>query len=294
MNVSPVFYCVDDYGMTPLTSDRIDECLVHGAANKIAVFPNTNMTDIPERLASMKQVSPSVHITLVEGKCLSAKENLPLLVDQDGHFTNSFFELLVLSLSSCRKDFSRQIYIEMKAQILNALTLFPKGTPIMLDSHQHVHMIPAIFSQLMQVVRDLNLDVSYIRIPAEPILPYLCSPSLYPQYCSINAIKHWVLKFCHLFNRKKLAESGIPTALFCGIMFSGNMNYDRMKVLIPKYLRLAKKKGCGVEFLFHCGYTNPGEPLFDERKIAFHSFYYSEGRKNEYDALMKLKQSVTQ
>lgn len=283
----PVFFCVDDYGMTPLTCERIEQCLMHGSANKISVFPNTEVPDITARLSALQGISLSVHITLVEGKCISNKQALPLLVDSEGYFRNSFFGLLITSMLHPR-EFSAQVYQEIKAQILQGMSLFPANTPIMLDSHQHTHMIPSVFKTLMQVISDLSLKVSYLRIPAEPLTPYLLCPRLYPQYFSVNAVKHCVLNLCNLFNRGALKKSGIPTALFCGIMFSGGMDYDRMKNLLPQFYRLAEKKHCGIEVLFHSGYTQPGEPLFDPRKTEFHKFYLAHGRQKEFEALMKL------
>lgn len=286
-----IFFSIDDYGMTPLTCERIEQCVVNGAANKISVLPNTRMEDMPERLRSLHHASVCIHINLVEGKCVSDPNGLNLLVDADGFFNKSFFCLLMTSLGAKRREFRGQLHTEIQAQLQHAISILPENAPILLDSHQHTHMIPLIFDVLMQVVRELSLDAKYIRIPAEPELPYLLVPAFYPQYLSVNLIKHWVLKFCGLFNAGKLSKSGIPTALFCGILFSGNMNYDRVSRVLPGYIRLAKKKQCDVEFLFHSGYTNQSEPLFDDRKVEFHHFYYSQGRKNEYDALMKLKEN---
>lgn len=288
-----LYFGIDDYGMTPLTCQRIDDCLTHGAANKISVFMNSQMSDLKKLLASKKDTAVSVHLNLVEGQCTAPIKEVPLLVDADGYFKNSFFGLLTISLTpGKRKDFIRQVRLELSAQIARTNELFPEGTPLYLDSHQHTHMIPAIFTQLMEIIREEKLKVAYLRIPAEPITPFLAEPALYPQYLSLNLIKHWVLKCCNLFNAPKRKALGIPTALFCGIMFSGNMNYDRVSRVLPHYQKLASKKKCDIEFLFHSGYTLPGEPLFDPRKESFHPFYYSEGRKNEYDALMKLAQDV--
>lgn len=284
-----ILFGIDDYGMTPLTCGRIEQCLQEGAANKVSVLPNTKMEDISHRLRRLKSASVCVHINLVEGASVSDPRQLDLLVDGDGFFAKSFFGLLLTSLSGKRSRFRDQLYTEIRAQITRVISMLPPDAPVMLDSHQHTHMIPLIFDVLMQVVRDLQLDVQYIRIPAEPCTPYLAVPAFYPQYLSVNLIKQWVLKFCHLFNAGKLRASGIPTALFCGILFSGDMNYDRVSRILPGYLRLAQRKGCDVELLFHSGYTEPGEPLFDDRKVSFHGFYYSQGRKNEFDALMKLK-----
>lgn len=284
-----IYFGIDDYGMTPLTCQRIDECLNWGAANKISFFPNSQMPALKSLLAEKQNTVMAIHLNLVEGCCISSPEEIPLLVDEDGTFSKSFFGLLATSLSPGKhSSFAQQVTKELSAQIRQGLLLLPEGVPLCLDSHQHTHMIPLIFSQLMQIIRDEHLNVRYLRMPAEPITPYLAVPLLYPQYFSVNLIKQWVLKFCNLFNEPKRKAAGIPTALFCGILFSGNMNYERVSKILPHYLRLAEKKDSNIEMLFHSGYTLPGEPLFDPKKLSFHSFYYSDGRKNEYDALMKL------
>lgn len=287
-----IYYAADDYGMTAETCDRIEDCKRNGCLNKIAVLPNSAVTDLRERLAN-SDLMLSVHINLVEGKSITSPEQIPLLTDKDGYFKHSFFGLLCLSLSQHRRAFAKQVGMEIDAQIQKAKTLLPPDTPLRLDSHQHVCMIPTIFKELMHIIDEQHLQIAYLRIPDEPLLPYLAEPSLYLTYSPINLLKQWVLKLCSLTNKKELKKRNIPSAYFFGILLSGNMDTHRVSKILPHYCKLAKKHGRKIEILFHPGYTNRGEPLFDIRKKEFHKFYFSEGRKNEYDAMHKLTAQTT-
>ena len=97
-----------------------------------------------------------------------------------------------------------------------------------------------------------------------------------------------MLNGCWLLDRPAFRRSGIPTALFCGILFSGHMDADRVRAVLPQYLRLAQKRGQPVELLFHPGGVEPGGPFFDPQKTDFHPFYLSEGRAVEAHALHTL------
>ena len=58
----------------------------------------------------------------------------------------------------------------------------PKEMYLSFQKMQFAQTIQVIFKILMRVIDDEGLDVSIIRIPAEPISPYLFSPSLYFVY----------------------------------------------------------------------------------------------------------------
>lgn len=281
-----LYYCSDDYGMTPLTCDRIDECRRNGHLNKISVLPNTEVDNITERLqwAQENGIMLSVHLTLVEGKCVANPAQIPLLVDENGYFKYSFGGLLKLSLTH-PKAFGAQIRTEISAQLHRAMELFPDAEEIAIDSHQHTYMIPAIFRAVADVITTERLRVSYMRLAAEPILPFLTTPAIWKDCLSVNLIKHWLLKAFSIVNLPVYRRLNIPSAMFFGIMFSGNMNTRRVEIMLPKYIRLAQKRGQNIEVLFHPGYTEPGEPVFDKRKESFRKFYFSAGRKNEYTAL---------
>ena len=282
-----IYVCADDYGMTDVTCTRIEACAKKGKLNKVSVLPNTEIEDIGSRIRHMG-TSVGIHINLIEGKALSERKKVSILTDENGYFTHSFFGLLLISLSPKRGKLKEQVYTEIKSQIKRCRTeIIPKGG-ICIDSHQHTHMIPCIFKTLLRVLHDEGLKAEYIRISAEPILPYLLTPSLYITYNPINLAKQWLLKFLNIFNRKGLKKSGIKTALFFGVLFSGRMDGSRINKILPKYIRLAERKNRDIEMYFHPGYTKQGERIFDENKKSFHRFYISDNRRLEYDTLMNL------
>ena len=264
-----IYLCADDFGLTCESDGHITECRV----NKISVLGNCcgDFSELAGRI--------STHINLVEGKSVSDKSEVCLLVDENGYFKHTFFGLLKLSLGKNKKEFKRQIKTEMLAQIkaINA--------PEMIDSHQHVHMIPLIFTCLCEIIEEEKLPVKYLRVPAEPITPYLSVPALYPDYFSVNLIKQWTLKFFNLFNKKKLKKIGLVQNDFFGIMFSGNMNEKRVKKLLKAFLKHSEKKNRDLEILFHPGYIETAEGTEKINGYKFSRFYLSAGRKREYDAV---------
>lgn len=284
-----VYFHADDYGMTPPSDALICDCQKNGCLNSVSIVPNGSLEASVEQLRS-SGLKLAVHLNLVEGKALSPAASTPLLVRPDGSFSNSFIGLLRLSLSPKRNEFAAQLYQELERQLLAFAALFPAGTPLRIDSHQHVHMIPLVFRTLLQVLSDHHLPVEHLRIPAEPFSPFWGAVRLYPTYSAVNAVKQVVLNLCWLWDRPAFRRSSIPTALFCGILFSGHMDADRVRAVLPQYLRLAAKRSQPVELLFHPGGLEPGQPFFDPQKTDFHPFYLSEGRKVEYQALHTLSQ----
>ena len=158
-------------------------------------------------------------------------------------------------------------------------------TPILIDSHQHTHMIPLIFKTLMRVISEEEVSVEYIRIPYEPILPYIKSPSLYLKYTPVGLVKQWLLKFLNFVNRKELKKANIKSAAFMGILFSGRLTEDKINKLLPHY----KKQNENIEIAFHPGYLEREEPLIDGFRPGFKKFYYSKWRREEYNTLINFR-----
>ncbi len=281
-----IYVCADDFGLCHEGCRHIEECLNGGALNKISVFPNTNVSFFPKN-AENKKLYLSLHINLVEGKALSKQDDISLLVTDKGVFKYSFLGLLMLSLSGKRKEFEKQVLLEIRAQLRHWKSAVG-NIDFMLDSHQHTHMIPSVFRMLMRAIKEEGIKAEYLRIPTEPIIPYLKEISLYHTYRPANIIKQWLLKFLAIFTKAEFEKSGIKTAYFMGILFSGKMDTARVEKILPHYIKLAKKHERDIEVLFHPGYLQGGEKIFENPQKGFEKFYYSAGRKTEYDAVMSL------
>ena len=280
-----IYFCADDYGISEGANSRIENCLENGVLNKISVLPNGKVLDFKKRLSD-KDAILSLHINLVEGRPLSNPDDVDLLVSESGYFKYSFIGLFFLSISNKRKEFEKQVYTEIQSQIKFWKTAMGEDTFISIDSHQHTHMIPLIFKTLMRVIEDEGLTVQSIRIPAEPILPYVFTPSLYFEYNLIGLIKQWLLKTFALVNRRELKTSKIQSAYFMGILFSGKLNEARIRKLLPHYLKLANKYNKNIEIGFHPGYVKSEEKLLDGNRQDFSKFYYSAWRNTEYNTLL--------
>ena len=282
-----IYFCADDYGISKESNSRIEKCIQKGVLNKISVLPNGELEDFKERL-SKYDVKLSLHINLVEGKPLSPTQDINLLVNNEGNFKYSFIGLLLLSLSFKRKEFKNQLYKEIKEQIV----FWQKNmgeNPLWIDSHQHTHMIPLVFKTLMKVIKDENIEVENIRIPSEPISPYILTPSLYTLYSPSGIIKQWVLKIFGFVNSRKFKRSNIPTSEFLGVMFSGRVTEEIIDKLLPSYLKIAESRGKDIEITSHPGYLEKGECLMDGCRDGFKKFYFSPWRKKEYKTLIDYK-----
>lgn len=282
-----IYVCADDYGMTPQSCAKIEECSKYGALNKISILPNSPYAAL-DFSYSEYGVTRAVHINLVEGKSLIPSHEISLLADEEGVFKHTFLGLLLLSLSHKRREFKKQIYAEMKAQITYWQNNIAPNAPIFLDSHQHVHMIPAIFKTLLRVLKEENIKAEYIRIPAEPLMPHIMTPSLYFSYKPANILKHIILSFFKLLNSGAFKKSGLKTAYFMGILFSGDMTSDKIQKILPRYIKLAEKKNADIELLFHPGYAKRGEFKEFRARESFIKFYLSKQRKKEYNTLMQI------
>jgi hypothetical protein len=224
---------------------------------------------------------------------MTKPDEIKLLADPDGKLKHTFGGLFKLSVFK-RKELEAQLYKEIRAQVSHWKNILPDGSPFFIDSHQHTHMIPSVFKVLIKVLKDEKINAEYIRIPAEPLLPFITTPSLYFTYSPINLIKQWLLKFLWLINKNELKRYPIPTAYFFGILFSGKMDEKRVGKILPKYIKIAKKQCKDIEVLFHPGYLRENEAEFQNKNIVFESFYFSENRKTEFDCVMKISErSVT-
>lgn len=283
-----IYFCADDYGLCDSASAHISQCIDGGVLNKVSIFPNFDGIDFG-KISGGKDIRVSLHLNLVEGKCMADIAETNMLTDKNGVFRHTFGGLFMLGLLRGKK-LEAQVYEEIKAQILYWKSILPKDTPFCVDSHQHTHMIPAVFRALTRALYDLEIELKYMRIPAEPLLPYIKKPSLYLTYTPVNIVKQWLLKFLGMCNKKHIKKYKIPTAYFFGILFSGKMDEYRVKKILPEYIKLAEKNGCDVEVLFHPGYIDGSECDLEEKNIVFKDFYISKNRKTEFDSAKRISE----
>ena len=295
-----IIFHADDFGANAEISQHILDCYRKGALTSMSVLPNSPYLDACMELFTpyRGQIRVSVHFNLAEGPCLSAPEEVPWLVDERGMFAVSFFKVLMLSFTGKRKELKRQIKTEMRAQLERML---PYVDTLRLDSHQHYHMIPVVLESILEAVSELpqtqagkqwlasspshRAKIEFIRIPAEPVLPFLKQPAFYRTYRPINFVKNIVLNVLNKMDSRLLAPYRNRSAVFFGILLSGGMDLERVTKLLPSFEKIAKRRGLPLEVLCHPGGVEAPDGLMDTENKDCAAFYTSSGRKREKEML---------
>lgn len=282
-----IYIHADDFGVNFEQTKRILSCKV-GGLNSVSIFPNS--PHLKEQIDLIpSEFKKSIHLNLVEGKCCANKDSLSLLVSEEGCFNRSFLELLILSLLHPCK-FRKQVKMEIATQLDKVLCILPETYQLRVDSHEHCHMIPAIFMCLCQLLDEKKIDVEYIRWPIEPIGPLLTSVHEWRNIKSINILKRIVLRvfsWRDLWINKKYRYQ-MKDTLFLGLTFSGEMIAENIKNFYYKYIKLSNKKHKDLEVLFHPGGIKEGEDFLDDKNDVCKAFYMSDNREYERKAILEM------
>ena len=252
-------YHADDYGMFRTQSRHIIDCYHNGALNGISIMPNSPyLAECMEEIKDFKKkLAITVHLNLVEGQPLTG-DRASRLIDNDGNFNIGFAKLLFVGfVPVLRRLYYRQIRREMEAQILSCREYMNDGK-FRLDGHVHYHMLPLVFDAMMDVVKEHNLEVSYIRFPREDLGLYRKVSGKIKGVKLINVIKVLVLNTLANRNERKyedmLVSLGVQRKFFMGVMLSGHMFYDNVKECIPVAADIMADRGLqDMEILFHPG-----------------------------------------
>lgn len=288
--IPQMIYHSDDYGISEYSCQQILNCCDHGKLQSVAILPNSSYFDTAVQTLRPYVVSGklaiTVHLNLVEGPSITPIGHLPHLTDEKGYFKLSFGQLLLQTMLSPRGPLVQEIRTELKNQILKIRNSFP-DTPIGLDSHQHFHMIPAVFRTVVELIPEAELTLTHLRFADEPLLPFLKEPSLYASYRPINLIKNLTLKVLGWKDRTYLKGTDYNIPLFFGLMLSGHMDRQRVEKLLPHFCNIAANKKCSLEILSHPGGIRSIDECMDPNKKGFVEFYLSEGRSQEAHMLFE-------
>lgn len=304
MKSKPVIFHADDYAANEEISEHILDCYREGVLNSLSILPNSSHLDSCMKLFApyREKIETSIHFNLAEGHCLSKPSQVSWLVDERGMFSISFFKVLLLSFTRKKKELKKQIKTEMQAQLVRML---PYVDTLRIDSHQHYHMIPIVLESILEVVDTLQdipegrtwladhgkkrAEVEFLRVPAEPIGPYLKHPGLYLSYRPINFVKNIVLNVLNAWDGHLLKAYRRKSAVFFGIMMSGEMDLKRVRTLAPDFEKIAKRKGLPLEVLCHPGRASRAEELMDPQNDLCKEFYLSKLRTVEGEMMRRIR-----
>ena len=231
----------DDFGITVSQAravlDLSSACDGQGALNSVSIFANSPAFEESAALArryaletagggnreSAAKLSVALHLNLVEGPSCADPASIPLLVDEKGMFRNDFARLLLLEASPEHDALNAQIKRECTAQLERFFDQFPGArSHLRIDSHQHVHAIPAIFETMLEAIEEQGAALTRLRQPSEPLGPHLRCGTLRYSGLANRAKAALLTKLCR-HNRGRV-PTGCATPVFCGVILSGKMS----------------------------------------------------------------------
>jgi len=279
---------VDDYGLGTEISNNIIESINNGIVNSVSIICNTK--DFIDSIEKIKQstsgVRVSLHLNLVEGTPLTLESKVNMLVNKVGEFRYSFISLwfkYILSSKKKKNEIRDQIRIEIKHQIEKYSEYCMDSSPLRLDSHMHLHMIPFIFDIIIELSE--HYRINFIRIPYE--LKYFNIRKLY-NILSANFIKNCLLNYLSKLNSAKLKRYNINrNDYFIGVLASGNMTIDDVDLALKMISNRAKPKS--VDILFHPGGVENKKSINWTKNNIFQSYYSSDDRERERNILKSEK-----
>ncbi len=274
----------DDFANSLNMSEIICECFIKGSLNSTSIMINSIYLDESlKKLSNLIGIRTSLHLNIAEGKPISQALNIKYLLDSNGNFYKSFENILFDYYlgNRVKKDIIKE---QIKEEYKNQILLYSKkisSKSINLDSHQYYHTIPFISDILIELNNELNIDISYIRVPKEPFFIEISSFGDLKNYFELNIVKHFLLNFLSNQLIKKLKKNNIGySEIFIGVLFTGNMTFGSIKKALFNYT-LDKN----IEILLHPAYLSNEERL-TWKDDKFKKFYTDENRKKEMNILM--------
>ena len=159
-----------------------------------------------------------------------------------------------------------------------------------LDTHVHTHPIPLQFDALCEVIKENNYVVEYIRNPKEPLKPFIKNTSLWSTYSLVNVAKNFILNaFSHKIH-KYCDSKRLRKNYMWGLMMSGEMDFDRIKILYKDMVSFSEKNNRDLEILFHPGIALSKEYSKEFKLEYFNNANLSNNRNVEKNAVMNIRE----
>lgn len=292
----------DDYALTENTSREMTDLIREGILDGISVIVNSlSSEECYELFLSAIPDFPfvpkiSVHLDLVEGIRLSDAGTSYITDTWSSLFLSSFIPFY-------RQKVKQQLKAEIAAQIEEGMIFVNKcadialscnvpfnGKGLRIDSHQHTHMIPVVWSALTEVIDEKGYEVDYIRNSKEPIMPFVGRFDQIKSFRPANVVKNRLLSvLSHPVDRYYKKYGHRPMYLW-GLMMSGRMDALRITTYYDAMKEKADKDGRDLEILFHPGKMTGEELCRGIPQKSADDFYLSDDRDIEKEGARKCRQ----
>ena len=262
-----LFINADDIGLSRGITDSILRVADTGAIDGVSIIANGEALSYAlSELEKRPSLPKALHANLTEGRSLTPA---PLLATPEGFFRYSPLRLwlrYLFAFPQTRARLRAQVRDELRAQHQAV------GEPSRVDGHQHVHMVPFVFDELIALP-----GVRYARLPHEPL--YLV-PSALVVFLR-RAMPVFGLSVLVLRNRRRAAQKGIATNDYCiGVLYSGHLE---IAIVAAGIAQLPEGH---IELIVHPATVLPGELKEWEGAGAETLWHAAPGREREREMLM--------
>ncbi|PYQ11577.1 MAG: hypothetical protein DMH00_07825 [Acidobacteria bacterium] len=152
----------DDLGLTPGVNEGIASAYRNGILTSASWLTNT--AHFHQTLALLKDLEGlgvGIHLTLVGGRPVLSPDQVATLTTPEGAFRGSWRRFLAAWFAGRVRV--EEIRAEWRAQVARAVEAGIR--PAHLDSHQHLHVLPGLWSVAWDLAREFG--VSRVRLPRE-------------------------------------------------------------------------------------------------------------------------------
>jgi len=218
----------DDFGMSETVNEAILEGFQNGIITSTSIMANMPaFDDAVQKLKCMQDIGLAVHLNIIEGKALIPNSSL---CDSEGNFNLSFSQIMKNSFSP---KFLKDVENEFRAQIEKVLQY---AKPDNLDSHVHVHGIPAIFNIVCKLAKEYAIPC--VRTQYEHLYNTPKHEENFSKKHYINFIKVFLLNFLTRINKILVLIYRLKTNdCVIGIGYTGMMNEQTIDFGLKKHER---------------------------------------------------------
>jgi len=258
---------------------EVDRGIVDAFRNGILTSTTLLVTFAPHweesaRAAKAAGLPTGVHLSLTHGYAVAPRDRVPDLIDGQGRFAFSAGRIITMGAPTKREN--ADLYEQMRTELAAQIDLVQqRGFAIShLDSHQHVHMNPAIF----EIVQDLAAkhSIPAVRFVRERFFGFQLRHGVVANLRRKNLLKALLVR--------RLAGGIIPKVrtndVFFGVMQSDTMD----KWIFTRLLRSIARTDLVWEVGMHPGFS--ARAPRPELQIEVNDWFASPARRSELDLLL--------
>ena len=220
-----VIFNADDFGLCKSINAGVIESHEKGVVSSASVMVTGEAFEEAARYAVEKRtLDIGLHLALCEGTPVSAPGEIPTLVASDGKFCNGYAAFVKAYFAG--KINLAQVEKEFRAQLAKALAA---GLQIShLDSHQHLHALPAILEIVIRIARENHIPA--IRYPDERDVEMV---NALLEGRAVRSLQRAGLSMVCRSGKRMLNGSGLAsTDHFFGVMDAGRWNVKSLQSTI--------------------------------------------------------------